>query len=433
MSSNDQMASAFAQIRSLPAAMRQELKAAAEQGSPVLAASLLLENVGLLVKHLPCLSEAEAGALLAPSEYRARVRGKALVERLAPYVDEHYQSLRPVFWQLDGVVGGFGKRVLDLVLREVQRRRRARGAAEIALLDSLLQVHQNEVALAAREGGKALEGDVLGQVDAMAQASYESAVEAFLEAAGADPQGRVLGGFTLREIGYLREIKSELALLRKDLADPLSGPADQYYRAVVVMFERARELGYGPRTARMRWEIERERRNNPHVLYPALDGRGPSRWGGIYPSVRKQVTVEQAVPMQGPARVREQKVLTGLGHRLMDQFDVELAKRYGSFLMDVQVQQQAGVQREQRHQELLNTEQEEGKEGEWTWRWDYSLEELGFGVEEVERTVEVADKPWEGALSQTSVGELLEQMAEFHQRKGVVPAEQQGGTFHQVP
>ena len=144
--SNDLMASAVTQLRTLPSAMRQELKQASAQGSPVLAASVMLENVALLVRYLPCLTETEAGALLAPSEYRARLRCKALVERLAPYIDEHYQSLRPVIWQLEGAAGDFGKRVLDQAVREVQRRRRARGAAEIALLDALLQVHQNEVA-----------------------------------------------------------------------------------------------------------------------------------------------------------------------------------------------------------------------------------------------------------------------------------------------
>jgi hypothetical protein len=428
---NDAIATAVGQLRGLPASMRQELRQASEQGSPVLAASVMLENVALLVKHLPCLREAEAGALLAPTEARARVRSKALVEKLSPYIDENYYALRPVFWQLDGAVGGFGKRVLDQTLREVQKRRRARGAAEIALLDALLQVHENELAQAARDGAVPVGTN---QVDAKAADGYEEAVSAFLDAAGADPRERVLGGFTAQEVGWLREIKDELRLTQPNLLDPRQCPADAYYRQVVAMFERARELNYGPRTARLRWEIQEERRRHPNTLYSPLDGRGPAKWGGLYPSVRRQVTVERQVPEQGPRRVLENRVLTGLGHRLMAEFEAHIQAKHGpTGFFHAAMEQQMARERENRYNQLLSAEQEPGKESEWTWRWDYTLEQLGFGVEEIEVTIEVADKPWEGVLGQTSVAELLEQMAEFHRRKGVVPPDEQGGHFHQIP
>ncbi len=428
---NDAITSAVGQLRSLPGAMRKELRQASEQGSPVLAASVMLENVELLVRHLPCLREAEAGALLAPTEARARIRGKALIEKLAPFIDENYHALRPVFWQLDGAVGGFGKRVLDQTLKEVQKRRRARGAAEIALLDALLQVHENELAQAARDGTAPAGAD---QVDAKAVAGYEEAVSALLDAAGADPRERVLGGFTLQEAGWLREIKDELAFLQPNLLEPRQCPADVYYRHVVALFERARELNYGPRTARLRWQIEQERRLHPNTLYAPLNGRGPSKWGGIYPSVRRQVTVERPVPEQGPRQVLENRVLTGLGHKLMAEFEAHLQAKHGpSAHFNPMMEQALARERENKYTQLLNTEQEPDKEREWTWRWDYTLEQLGFGVEEVEITVEVADKPWEGILGQTSVAELLEQMAEFHLRKGVVPPNEQGGHFHQIP
>lgn len=399
-------------LQGMPQAIRQELKnqAKANPSSPILPASLVLENVERLVSLLPCLSVAEAGAMLAPTAARARIPQQQLVAKLVPFLDERYSDLAGQLWEVDLICGAFGSGVIDRAMRDLNRVRRSRGAQELLLLDSLLAIHQNEMLQAQREGREAPSAE---KVDEVVLSQYPAALDAFLERAGATEELLVVGSFTLSDLAYFREIKAYLRQTQAELADPFRGDSLRYYRTAMALFEKARVQRMGPITAAKAWEIKRQRAKQPHVLYAPLDGRGAPRWGGIFPNVRVSDTAYVSKPT-GEATGTTTRVLTLHGDRLLEQRRVQLLGKYG-LTPGPQAQAAMALELEGERQKLLTTDAPEGERP--TWRWNATASDLGFEVEEV--MVE-RDSPDYGlsAWEAIPIQQALEQMAEFHRSRG---------------
>lgn len=400
---------AVAKLAAMPRAIQQELKAKAAPGSPILPASLVLENVDRLVALLPCLSRAEAGGMLAATGAKARLSAPQLVGKLVPYLDENYPALRDQLWEVPLLVGAFGSTVIEQALREVNRARRSRGAVELMTLDALIAIHQNEAMQAQQEGR---EVPTATAVDAAVLEQYPAALDAFLAKSGAEREMLVVGDFTLRDLGYLREVKAYIRQHNPQLADPMQGDSLRYYRLAMQLLEQARVRRMGPMTAAQQWATKQQRAAQPNALFAPLDGQGAPRWGGIYPSVRVKETVLQAQPTDEVVRPSQRtRVLTLHGERLLEQFRTTVI--YGKYgpTPHPTMQTAAAMELETERSRLLHQEAQ-GEETP-TWRWDVSPAELGFEMTEVEMEVDRPDyglSAWEGV----PIVEAMEQLIEFH-------------------
>lgn len=405
MTSSDMQATLH-KLGGLPKALREELKKQAVAGSPILPASLVLENVDRLQRMLPVLSRAEAGAMLASNGTRAGVPQAQLVARLVPYLDENYPKLSDQLWELEHLCGAFGRGVIDQVMSDVNRARRGRGAQELLLLDSLVAIHQNERLQAQREGREQAPAEA---ADAEVLEQYPAALDAFLQQVGAPRDMVVVGDLTLRDLALLREVKQWIKERHPSLADPMRGDSLRYYRLAVQLLEKARAKGMGPMTAARRLEIRQQRAAQPNVLFEPLDGRGPSRWGGIYPNVRRKVTVQQSrptgevIPAAPPLRV-----LTARGELLLERYRVQ---KFGSF-PDPRVQAQAALDIERERERLLELESDPP-----TWRWSVTPEQIGFELVDVEVEQDGPDVGM-GEWGSISLNDALQQMARFLKDRG---------------
>ena len=398
------------QIRGLNPHQKEELRSALGSGAGAATNIAAIEQgLQFIQSLLPILGEAGAAALLAETQGQARVSKRELVSRLAPYVDAQFDALEGQLPRLLLVLGRHGRTVLDEVLRQVNRARRGRGAAEVALLDAVMQIEANRVAQQVRDG-VITEAEAHGAADPRAAEGYGPALEAYLAEVGAQGMA-VLGSMDQKDVTYLREIKTWLRQNRPELADPARGSSDRFYRQVAAMLEQARRRGMGPITASRSAAEQAARKQQPNVLFEPLDGRGGAKWGGVYPNVKGTVTTTQQQREQGPKRRTEHKRLTPAGEIRMKRWEMNNPPGMG---MSAQT---LGIRREQEMTRLLTT-----PEGEGLWMWSFTLEELGFETVEVDRETQGPDHAYGGLFGGLSIPELMQQLAGFHQSKGKNPS-----------
>lgn len=414
---------ALTKLQTLPQKVREEVKSHAVPGSPVLPASMVLENVERLVRMFPCLTPEEAGGLLAATSSRSRTPINTLVSRLVPYVDSNHDRLIHELWECDHICGVFGRRVLDRVMKEVNNQRRNRGANEILQLEALIQIHRNQLMERQKEQGKEYTQE---ELDERVKEAYPEAVNAYLAAVGGDSSDLVIGTVTKRDLGYLREIKQYINEQRPDLSQPFNGQGLSYTRLVGQLLERSRQRSMGPITAQNAAIERKERAKHPNILYQPIDGRGPAKWGGVYPSVRKKEIKMVSTPTGEVGPSREMKVLSALGQLEVKRFKAE--RLFDPLSNNPAVMQDQALRIEEKINELMATPRDQGM-----WLVNVMPGEIGYEVKEVETWVERPDYGQASGFDAVDLNTAIKQMIEFHEAKGLNPPGGLGNPAHQIP
>lgn len=403
-----------AELRKLTATQKKQLADQTQEGSPLQPVVTVQQNAAYVRNTLPVLTEAEALALLAPTAARARVAQSLLQSKIAAFIDQHHDRLEPEFPALLLVLGNFGVQVLDKALREVSKARRGRGAAEVALVDAIMQMQATKAELGADQPND-------GKKDQRTLDAYQAALKEFMVQASGDPGATVLGQWTPKDLTLLRECKRHVQKTRPDLADPARSSAASYYGLVERLFRRARVAGMGPITAANAAAERQARREHPNTLYESLDGRGGPKWGGIYPNIQVPTTTRTPTPQQGPLRENSYPVLSPDGQRLLNLYEQQRMFELGG-LGGRPPQLDEDLRRYRA--ELMATPIEQGM-----WMMHVVKERLESGWEEEEGTTSAPDVSWGGEFGGISINELVTQMQQFHQDKGHDPA----NPAHQVP
>lgn len=391
-------------VRRLESQTKQQLKDLANSypdNNPVMGVVDCEQRTLKVLELFGCLSKHQARAFLHATETTAGVRKRALVELLAPWVDERWADLREEVAGLHLICGGLGRSVLRAVMQEVNKRRRQRGAVELASLDTLLQVMQNK----AQQNGEELSDEEFVAVAPEVLKAFQ------LESDGSSV---MVGGFGLKQLGWMREIKTLLKRDHPALADPFRGSAEDYYLKVAALYQAAADKGMGPLTAERQFELQQYAHRYPNVMFQ--DARGVRSWGGKWANKRVKSTSYQAVPVQGPRPVTETRTLTNYGEALLKIYkERDVLAQFG-FAHSVHLVEQQAMAVERKRQELLTADPH--PEYGPTWRVDVSLADLGFEMVEVESEVDAPDKPYESLFSGQSTAELIQEMAEALEQLG---------------
>ena len=407
-------------LQSLPQKVQDEVRSKATAGSPVLSCGLVLENTAKLLELFPCLSESEAGSLLADRSSDSRFPINTYVSRMTPYVDTHYERLSSQIWLAERISGGFGKQVLGRVLREVNSQRRSRNAVEVLQLESLLQIHRNQLMEEQKRSGKTFTQD---ELDAKVVKDYPQAVAAYLAAIGSDCGDLILGSMTMKDLSYLREIKQ---FLRERAPKLQKGEALPYFRKVGDLLEKARQRGMGPMTAEGAYVEQQRRKQHPNVLFEPLDGRGPAKWGGVYPSITKKVTVQVAKANGEVGPSVELKVLSNQGRDVLKAWKDKYL--WDEFSSEPSIQQKQALQIEKKTKELLAMPRDKGM-----WLINVLPGDIGFDL--VDREIEVTGPDFGTSigLDKVSMSDAVAQMMKFQESKGFEAPGGLGVPEHMIP
>lgn len=389
-----QLRQSVAHLKNLTRAQVNQLKQEVAPDNPVQSVVAVRERTRGVLEVLPCLTERQGRAFLYGTETASGVRRRELLDLIVPFIDERYAEVRDGLAEIWLTSGRYGQMVIDAAIRDVNRLRRQRGAVELAGIDSLLQVMEHQ----ARESGKEFDPEQFVAVAPEVLKAFQ------LEDGGT---GVSVGGFGLKQLGWLREIKTVIKRDFPQLADPFRGSADAYYNQVAAMYQAAADRQLGPLTAERQHELKQQATSYPNTLFE--DARGVRTWGGRWPNKKVQSTGYQSVPVQGPRRVSEGRVLTAYGERLLREYRERGVAIQLGFPSTAEQAQQHQRAIEAKRQELLSAEPD-AKHGP-TWRVNVALEELGFGTQEVQQKIDAPDKPYEQLFSGQSVAELIEQMA----------------------
>lgn len=423
-----QMNNLVQQFRSLTNQQKRQLQKETTDGSPLQSVTVVQANAEALLRDLPVLTEPEAYGLLASSEARSRTNKGRLVEKLAAYLDQHYDALAGQIPRINCIVGAYGSAVLDAALQRVNKARRSRGAVEVALLDALQQIHQNQINEDLREGRITAE-EALDRPEQLAAGDYQAALEEYLRTIGTGADAAVLGSMSLQDVKYLKEAKRWIETNRPELADPSNSAGGQgrFFSLVARLLEQSRQKGMGPITAQRAAQERAQRRTQPNVLFEPIDGRGGPKWGGVYPNVRTKTTRQSLVPEQGPRRMSAPyRVLTDKGLAKLGLWEKQNRMAYG-LEPGAPAEDARGTARDKESQRLMATPEEEGM-----WRWYSTLESLGFDVVEEEVEVDGPDRYQSGEFGGFDISELIQQMQNFHRSKDAGP-DNSANPYHQVP
>lgn len=406
MSTNNEIQQLQAAVRLLQSQTKQqirELKDSLPEGNPILGVVDVEQRTDKILALFPCLTKHQARAFLHTYETTtAGVRRRDLIDQLVPWVDERWAELREEVASLHLICGTYGRNTLKEVVKEVNRARRARGAVELATIDSLLQAlkYTRE-----KEGGTLTDEEFV-----------EIAPE-ILQAFDVEEGGSsiVVGGFGLEQLGWLREIKQVIRRDRPKLADPFRGSSEDYYALAALMYEAAANKRMGPLTAERQYEMREVARRYPNTQFQ--DFRGVKTWGGRWANKKVASEVFTAVPVQGPKQATETRRLTAYGEALLRQFkEVEVVSRFG-FAHSVDLLETQALAIEQRRQELLTGE--DHTEHGPTWRVDVDLKDLGFEMVSSQTERDAPDKPHESLFKGQSVAQLIESMADALKQLGL--------------
>ena len=419
--SQQQLQDAIRQLTALNHQTRQALQQKAAPGSTVLTVSQVVETVELVRQVFPVLSEHQAQAFLHETERLAGVRKTPLVDALVPYIDENYVEVRPLIAKVSLSCGVLGRAALSTALERVNRARRSRGASEIATLDALIQIHRSKKQQEELE----VESPVSEEQD------ISAVLEAYKAVTGHDVEETLIGGFSLREFNYLREIKAYIKQKNPRLANPLEESAENYYATAYALFEKAQAAGVGPITQERMWEEAQQRKLYPHTLFKPLDGRGGAKWGGMYENIKVENPAYRANPVQGPVALSRTRQLTLHGENLLNTY--KQRESISKFGFDPR-----GKALESRDRDLQRVREEllshEAKEGERpTWEMKVNPQDLGFEMEEYTVSQDTADHAYEQVLGGVKVGEVIEQIADFLERRNGGERPDEGTIGHMAP
>lgn len=421
MSDEPSMRQLLQELQTLRREQREALKqASSANNNGVLSAALMLENTEAIVRMLPCLTEQAARVMLSSGNSRTRTTARQIVASLVPYLDQHWQRLEGEIAGLEIICGHVGKQCLDAALKGVNKERRSRGALQIATLDALMQQASN---LAPGQ----VDNRTQEERDATVSGAYEEAINAAIDAAGLDPNQKTLGGMTLQDVNYLREVKQVIQQNWPSLANPMSGQQDRYYGTVVQLFEQARRQKMGPISAQ-RW-YEAQRKGLPENVLIKMPN-GSLRWGGKWGSKKETREGARTVAYQGPKQQVQTRVLTPKGELMFKNIRAAIsAEFFGHPSPDSGTAEAIKV--EAARERLMNTPEAEDPKDQ-LWRVDVSLERLGFEVEKTEYEVDAPDKPWMRAFGNgASINEMVQQLTALHQEKGIDVSI--ANTAHQIP